>query len=75
MVNAAIARFGSSSERFDWGVLVSPLLLAERQTWNHSPTEVYVIPGQLAQLARAQAESYRHDEQRLEPAVGFVAVV
>jgi hypothetical protein len=24
---------GSSSERFDLGVLVSPLLLAERQTW------------------------------------------
>jgi len=32
-VSAAIARFGSSSERLDLGVLVSPLLLAERQTW------------------------------------------
>src|SRR6516165_4370212 len=32
-VSAAIARFGSSRERLDLGVLVSPLLLAERQTW------------------------------------------
>ena len=26
-------RFGSTSERRDFGVLVSPPLLAERQTW------------------------------------------
>src|SRR5215471_13937839 len=32
-VSAAIARLGSSSERLDLGVLVSPLLLAERHTW------------------------------------------
>ena len=32
-VSAAVARLGSSSERFDLGVLVSPLLLAERHTW------------------------------------------
>lgn len=28
-----MARFGRMSERFDLGVLVSPVLLAERQTW------------------------------------------
>jgi hypothetical protein len=37
---------------------------------DHSPIEVYVIPRELAQLAGAQAEGNRDDEQRLEPAVG-----
>jgi hypothetical protein len=35
---------------------------------DHSPIEVHVIPRELAQLARAQAEGNRDDEQRLEPA-------
>ena len=36
-VSAAIARLVSSSERLDLGVLVSPLLLAERHTWTTPP--------------------------------------
>jgi hypothetical protein len=32
-LRATMARFGRMSDRFDLGVLVSPLLLAERQTW------------------------------------------
>ena len=32
-VSASMARFGRTSERFDFGVLVSPVLLAERHTW------------------------------------------
>jgi hypothetical protein len=32
-VRASMARLGSMSERRDWGVLVSPPFLAERQTW------------------------------------------
>src|SRR5580704_13054660 len=42
---------------------------------DHSPIEVYVIPRELAQLAGAQAEGNQDDEQRLEPAVSFIAVV
>ena len=42
---------------------------------HHSPIEVYVIPRELAELSRSQAEGDRDDEQRLEPDVGFVAVV
>jgi len=34
-----------------------------------------VIPGEHAELAWAQAEGDRDDEQRLEPDIGFVAVV
>jgi len=34
-----------------------------------------MIPSELAELSRAQAEGDRDDEQRLEPAVGFGAVV
>jgi hypothetical protein len=39
---------------------------------DHSPIEVYVVPGELAELSGAQAEGDRDDEQRLEPAVGLV---
>jgi hypothetical protein len=42
---------------------------------DHSLIEVYVIPREHAELAGAQAEGDRDDEQRLEPAVGFGAVV
>jgi len=42
---------------------------------DHSPTEVYVIPRERAQLAGAQAEGHREDEQRFEPAIGFVGIV
>ena len=31
--SAATARLGSTSERFDFGVLTSPVRLAERHTW------------------------------------------
>src|ERR1700722_17121387 len=36
-LRAPIARLGMMSERFDFGVLVSPVLLAERQTWTTPP--------------------------------------
>jgi hypothetical protein len=52
-----MARFGDG-ERFDLGVLVSPVLLALRQTW-HSPIQVYVAPGELAEFSGAQAEGDR----------------
>lgn len=42
---------------------------------DHSSVESYVIPGELAQLVEAQAERDRDNEQRPEPAVGFVALV
>jgi hypothetical protein len=34
-----------------------------------------MVPCQLAEFSRAQSEGDRDDKQRLDPAVGFVAVV
>jgi hypothetical protein len=36
-LRAVMARFGRMSERLDFGVLVSPILLALRQTWTTPP--------------------------------------
>jgi hypothetical protein len=42
---------------------------------DHAPVEVYVVPGELAQLARAQAERDRDDEERFQPGVGIADAV
>jgi hypothetical protein len=42
---------------------------------DHSPAEIDVIPGELAEFARAQAEGDRDDEERLESLGGVGRVV
>ena len=42
---------------------------------DHSPVEVYVVPRERAQLARAQTECDRQDEERFESEVGVVGFV
>jgi hypothetical protein len=58
-----MARLGRTSERFDFGVLVSPDLLALRQTWITPLLKVYEVPGELAEFPWAQAQRDRQDEQ------------
>ena len=75
LVSAAIARFGRTSERFDLRRLGVAALARRAPDVDHSPIEVYVVPRELAQLARAQAERDREDEQRFEPYVGVRVLV
>jgi hypothetical protein len=42
---------------------------------DHSPAEIDVIPGELAEFARAQAEGDRYDEEGLQPLVRVGRVV
>ena len=42
---------------------------------DHSPGQVYVVPGELAQLARTQAKRDRQDEECFEAEVGVVGLV
>ena len=70
-----MARLGSSSERFDLRRLGVAAPARRAPHVDHSPVEVYVVPGELAELARAQAERDREDEERFEPCVGVVGVV
>lgn len=62
------------SERFDLGVWVSPVLLALRQTWT-TPLVWFTWSRELAQLARAQAECDRQDEEGFEAEVAVVGLV
>jgi hypothetical protein len=62
-------------ERFDFGVLVSPDLLALRQTWTTPPAQVDHVPAELAEFAGAQAEGDRQDEQGRQAPVRVYAGV
>jgi hypothetical protein len=42
---------------------------------DYSPGQVHVVPGELAQFARAQAERDGQDEERFEAEVGVVGLV
>jgi hypothetical protein len=42
---------------------------------DHSPTQVYVVPGELAQLAGAQAKRDGQDEERFESQVDVVGLI
>ena len=70
-----MARFGRISERFDLGVLVSPVLLAERQTWTTplfrstwSQVSLRSSPGRRPSVIDS-------DEERFEPKVVILGVI
>jgi hypothetical protein len=52
---AEMARFGRTSDRFDVRVLVWPDLLALRHMWTTPLLRSTKVPGELAELGRAQA--------------------